>query len=115
MTICLHGLYPTLKDDMKENNPELHQFVQAATSNGAAIITKENQEKFKKILENNNYGWDTGRMQQLLANTRYWIAKENGASRSALSTMVLFWLISFRQKVLENLKTKIVFEGSKCV
>ena len=48
MTICLHGLYPTLKNDMQENNSELHQFVQAATSNNAAIITKENQEKFKK-------------------------------------------------------------------
>ena len=54
-------------------------------------------------------------MQQLLANTRYWIAKENGASRSALSTMVLFWLISFRQKVLENLKTNLRLEVGKYV
>ena len=115
MTICLHGLYPTLKDDMKENNPELHQFVQAAESNDPNIITEENQEKFKKILENNNYGWDTGGMQQLLTNTRYWIAKENGASRSALSTMVLFWLISFRQNLLENLETNLILEVGKFV
>jgi len=56
MTICLHGLYPILKDNIQQDHPELHQFVQAATSNDTAIITKENQEKFKRFLENNNYG-----------------------------------------------------------
>ena len=114
-TICLHGLYPTLKDNIQQDHPELHQFVQAATSNDAAIITKENQEKFKRILENNNYGWDTGGMLQLTAHTNHWITKEHGASRSALSIMVLFWLISFRQNVLENLEGNIICEADKYV
>ena len=30
-----------------------------------------------------------------------------------MSIMVLFWLISFRQKVLENLELKVISEGSK--
>ena len=114
-TICLHGLYPTLKDDMQEINPELHQIVQAATSNDFAIITNENQDQFKKILDNNQYGWDTASMQQVVATTSAWFKKDNGASRSALPIVVLFWFISFRQNVLEKLEAKPIVEGEKFV
>ena len=109
--IYLYGLYPTLKEKTQEDLPELYQFVQAATSNNVDMIDKEHIRKFRQIMDNNNYGWDTGGMYQLKVHFGSWISKENGASRSALSIMVLFWLISFRQNVLEKLDLKFVSEG----
>ena len=114
-TICLHGLYPTLKDNMQQIHPELHQIVQAATANNFAIITKKNQVQFKKILDNNDYGWDTGGMHEVTARTSSWIRKDDGASRSALSIMVLFWFISFRQNTLENLQWGVINDTDKLV
>lgn len=110
-TIFMHGLYPTLKESIKTEQSELHNFVQAASSNDVNLLDDDTKEKFQKVIENLDYGWDSSQMLEIKTHLGSWIGKENGASSSALSFTHMFWHISFRQNVLEDLKCVTHSEG----
>ena len=88
-TIYMHGLSTTLKESTKTQQPELYNFVQASSSNNVNILDDELKKKFQKVMENLNFGWDSGQMSEVKSHLKSWIGKENGASRSALSIIHL--------------------------
>ena len=110
-TIFMHGLYPVLTESAMANKTALYNIVHAASRSNVTLLNAKEINIVLGVVENLDCGWDSSIMYKLEDHFGDWMNKKGGASCSVLPILYIFWLISFHQNGLENLKCKTVLEG----